>query len=179
MATTTAAITGINLNEIFKVVQNKTNISSYRGIILNLGDCQYIATTPNSPPSVEVRLKLAEGHKLQECEFSKMTEWQYIELKAPMKIHELINHIEKTHNVEVTLLKHGKAELYNSIFDNESEDILNMDVAKRYAKLLGPISEHEKWLGMEIDIALQEIGPNGAIIGTQEVRHNLKYWLKP
>jgi len=134
MATTTALITGAVLSELLKVAQNITDLDRYRGLHINTALNSYWITR------VEKAGIITGGRNDEVLGFPTIaipegcTEWDRIEIKGSITIQELIDHISKTYNVEVSVIVSGTFVLYRK-YSKLREKMAKMSIEGRYEEV--------------------------------------------
>lgn len=135
IATTTAAVAGLMCLELYKLVQGHQKISSYRTAYINLAVQYFVMSQPSRPQSFEVAGKkytlwddfLVEGRSSGQQE---------------MTLGDLLQYIKEKHSLNISMLFHGTAILYNGQKDRLKLSV--SDVVRMVTKI--HIPPHKKML---------------------------------
>jgi len=110
IATTTALVTGNICLELFKVLLDKP-VDQYMNTFSNLALPLFVCQEPDRPASVKSVIKGKEFF---------WTAWDRIDIDRPdMTLQELIDHLQETYGVELTMLSAGVSILFSDFMDRK------------------------------------------------------------
>lgn len=104
IATTTSLVTGLVNLELYKVVDQKTDIEQYKNGFVNLALPFFGFSEPIGSPKA----------KYNEKTYDKI--WDRFDIKGDITLRALLEHFEKEEGLEITMLSYGVSLLYASFF---------------------------------------------------------------
>lgn len=104
IATTTSLVTGLVNLELYKVVDNKTDIEQYKNGFVNLALPFFGFSEPIASPKA----------KYNDKEYDRI--WDRFDIEGDITLRSLIDHFEKEEGLEITMLSYGVSLLYASFF---------------------------------------------------------------
>lgn len=104
IATTTSLVTGLVNLELYKVVDQKTDIEQYKNGFVNLALPFFGFSEPIGSPKA----------KYNEKTYDKI--WDRFDINGDITLRALLDHFEKEEGLEITMLSYGVSLLYASFF---------------------------------------------------------------
>lgn len=104
IATTTSLVTGLVNLELYKVVDQKTNIEQYKNGFVNLALPFFGFSEPIASPK----------GKYNDKTYDKI--WDRFDIQGDITLRVLLEHFEKEEGLEITMLSYGVSLLYASFF---------------------------------------------------------------
>lgn len=104
IATTTSLVTGLVNLELYKVVDQKTNIEQYKNGFVNLALPFFGFSEPIASPK----------GKYNDKTYDKI--WDRFDIQGDITLRALLEHFEKEEGLEITMLSYGVSLLYASFF---------------------------------------------------------------
>eukprot|EP00916_Digyalum_oweni_P011465 GHVL01019084.1.p1 GENE.GHVL01019084.1~~GHVL01019084.1.p1 ORF type:complete len:1023 (+),score=202.75 GHVL01019084.1:893-3961(+) len=122
LATTTAMVTGLVCLEMYKVLQNLTDIECYRNAFIHLSMPLWIFSEPLPPiETVDKDYDPIVAGPVR-ARPSGFTTWDKLEINIPDgTLKQLIDHVENTQKVEVMILSIGNSCIYNKYMPAHKE----------------------------------------------------------
>lgn len=119
IATTTSLVTGLVNLELYKLIDNKTDIEQYKNGFVNLALPFFGFSEPIASPKGEYNNK----------KYDKI--WDRFDIKGDIKLSDLIEHFEKDEGLEITMLSYGVSLLYASFFPPKKlKERLNLPITQ-------------------------------------------------
>ncbi|KAL0949892.1 hypothetical protein HGRIS_009922 [Hohenbuehelia grisea] len=145
IATTTALVTGLVCLELYKVIDGKRKLESYKNGFVNLalpffGFSEPIAAAKNKYGTTEWTL------------------WDRFEFKNDPTLKEIVDWFRETHKLDVTMVSQGVSMLWSSfVGKKKSEERLPMKFSKLVETVSKkPIPSHVKHLTVEVMVSDEE-----------------------
>ncbi|XP_073914993.1 ubiquitin-like modifier-activating enzyme 7 isoform X2 [Castor canadensis] len=111
IATTTAAVAGLLVLELYKVVGGPQPLGAYRHSYLNLAENRFDRWVPSAPT-------------IQTFQHLKWTSWDRLKVPAVQPertLESLLAYIQEQHGLRVRMLLHGTAQLYSAEWPPEKQ----------------------------------------------------------
>ncbi|CCL99448.1 uncharacterized protein FIBRA_01466 [Fibroporia radiculosa] len=145
IATTTSLVTGLVCLELYKIIDGKDNLESYKNGFVNLALPFFGFSEPIAAPK----------NKYGETEW---TLWDRFEFHNDPTLKEIVNFFRTKHNLDVTMVSQGVSMLWSSfIGKKKSEERLPMKFSKLVESVSKkPIPPHIKHLIVEVMVSDEE-----------------------
>ena len=105
--------------ELYKLIDNKTDIEQYKNGFVNLALPFFGFSEPIASPKGEYNNK----------KYDKI--WDRFDIKGDIKLSDLIEHFEKDEGLEITMLSYGVSLLYASFFPPKKlKERLNLPITQ-------------------------------------------------
>ena len=176
IATTTAMITGAVSAEIYKFVQGYTKIEQLKNSFINLALPLWVF----SEPTEVGKIKSKDYDPISMCQVKAIPEGYTIYDKTTvdkgsLTLQQLIDHLQETIGIEVTLVSAGRFSLYNSYLPgNKHAPRLLAKIEDTYTKISEEtIPEGRNWIHLEL---------GGSVKGEDDVDFQvppIKYIFRP
>ena len=165
IATTTSIVAGLALLELYKLLNNETNLEIYKNWFINLAIPFFASSEPIAPKQYKINNK-------------NYTLWDAIEVEGNKTINELLNKLHNEHNLKIDMLIYGPMILYSSFDMNNEENKINRTIDEI-------VKEHHEQLNQELkndmiilNICLEEDDDNDDDNDDDEYAPLIKYSLK-
>jgi ubiquitin-activating enzyme E1 len=140
IATTTALVTGLVQMELYKVVDDRTNLEDYKNGFVNLALPFFGFSEPIASPK----------GKYNDKEFDKI--WDRFNIKGDISLSELLAYFKEKEGLEITMLSYDVSLLYASFFPpkkiKEKEGLKITELIKSVTKK--DLDDHIKTLILEV-----------------------------
>jgi len=153
IATTTAMITGAVSAEIYKFVQGYTKIEELKNSFINLALPLWVF----SEPTEVGKIKSKDYDPISMCQVKAIPEGYTIYDKTTvdkgsLTLQQLIDHLQESVGIEVTLVSAGRFSLYNSYLPgNKHAPRLLAKIEDTYEKISEEtIPEGRNWIHLEL-----------------------------
>ncbi|KAH3902405.1 probable Ubiquitin-activating enzyme E1 1 [Saccharomycodes ludwigii] len=119
IATTTALVAGLVVLELYKIVDQRTDIESYKNGFVNLALPFFGFSEPIKSPKA----------KYNNTEYDKI--WDRFDIKGDVTLKQLLDYFEEKHGLTISMLSYGVSLLYASFFPPKKlKDRMNLPITQ-------------------------------------------------